>query len=638
MVSSGVSPERTSTSSAPASAACALRTASPVPSGCSCTATVRPSNSSAVSGEATTTSGSAPSGRAASTIQSTIRRPRIGCRCLGVAESIACPPASGHDDGCELGAGFGHGRHVGWGARIRTWDHGTKTRCLTTWPRPSESGRRVYPDARSGADATEEPAATDDARLRHHDRLRRRSTGEVTQVRPQDARPGPPRRLAAIGEEAVDARAGAADVGPETLRRAKLLRERRRRRSLGGNRARSSGASHGGERLEQLAPGARRSLPARPAHRRLRRRRRSTSSRRSPGSTSTTEKSCGRLERLEDGAVTGCRVAARSRRKNGTSAPIVAASAVEPIAVERHRQQLVRETKQRGAASELPPPSPAAMGIDFVISTRPGGLTPAAAASACECLRVTIVSSVEAGDGSDARPPRRATRSARATRCITVATSCLPSARERADDEREVDLRRALEARSCDQPRQLDEHGRRERLGPHRRIEPELGRGPRPPPRESRRRRAGASWRASCGGARTRPRRRDGCRRSCSGSGSRRNATSAESTLGGGLKTVRETGWKPVRRLRAGRARKPHRTPSSTGRRRSDRQPRAAPSRTRARESGGLRGSPRRSGSRCCRAGSRPAWSERGSRCARSSRKASPQCSDTFGRGARPRR
>ena len=25
----------------------------------------------------------------------------------------------------------------GWGARIRTWDHGTKTRCLTTWPRPT---------------------------------------------------------------------------------------------------------------------------------------------------------------------------------------------------------------------------------------------------------------------------------------------------------------------------------------------------------------------------------------------------------------------------------------------------------------------------------------------------------------------
>jgi hypothetical protein len=25
----------------------------------------------------------------------------------------------------------------GWGARIRTWDHGTKTRCLTAWPRPN---------------------------------------------------------------------------------------------------------------------------------------------------------------------------------------------------------------------------------------------------------------------------------------------------------------------------------------------------------------------------------------------------------------------------------------------------------------------------------------------------------------------
>ena len=25
----------------------------------------------------------------------------------------------------------------GWGARIRTWDHGTKARCLTAWPRPN---------------------------------------------------------------------------------------------------------------------------------------------------------------------------------------------------------------------------------------------------------------------------------------------------------------------------------------------------------------------------------------------------------------------------------------------------------------------------------------------------------------------
>src|ERR1051325_4037582 len=29
----------------------------------------------------------------------------------------------------------------GGGARIRTWDHGTKTRCLTAWPRPN-AGRQ----------------------------------------------------------------------------------------------------------------------------------------------------------------------------------------------------------------------------------------------------------------------------------------------------------------------------------------------------------------------------------------------------------------------------------------------------------------------------------------------------------------
>ena len=27
--------------------------------------------------------------------------------------------------------------NVGWGARIRTWDGGTKNRCLTTWRRPN---------------------------------------------------------------------------------------------------------------------------------------------------------------------------------------------------------------------------------------------------------------------------------------------------------------------------------------------------------------------------------------------------------------------------------------------------------------------------------------------------------------------
>ena len=62
-----------------------------VPSGCSCTATACRRTRPRLSGEATTTSGSGPSGRAASSTQSTIRRPRSGCRCFGVAERMRVP-------------------------------------------------------------------------------------------------------------------------------------------------------------------------------------------------------------------------------------------------------------------------------------------------------------------------------------------------------------------------------------------------------------------------------------------------------------------------------------------------------------------------------------------------------------------
>src|SRR5919204_579148 len=43
--------------------------------------------------------------------------------------------AGGEYEGC--GTRFGHVARDGWGARIRTWDRGTKTRCLTTWLRPT---------------------------------------------------------------------------------------------------------------------------------------------------------------------------------------------------------------------------------------------------------------------------------------------------------------------------------------------------------------------------------------------------------------------------------------------------------------------------------------------------------------------
>ncbi len=145
-VSAGTSPFSTSTSPAsPASASRAERTASPVPSGFSWTATSSPSNRPLVSGEATTTTRSTPASCAARITQSTIRRPSSGCRCLGVALFMRVPRPPAITTAARSSAMSGD--ESGWGARIRTWDHGTKTRCLTTWPRPirgsqSSGGRR----------------------------------------------------------------------------------------------------------------------------------------------------------------------------------------------------------------------------------------------------------------------------------------------------------------------------------------------------------------------------------------------------------------------------------------------------------------------------------------------------------------
>src|SRR5436305_3708488 len=72
-----------------------------------------------------------------------------------------------HDDGCKVAWG------QGWGARIRTWDRGTKTRCLTTWLRPTafeyrnrnDEAPRCAPDGRAGEAGT--------ASKRHRKRRRR---------------------------------------------------------------------------------------------------------------------------------------------------------------------------------------------------------------------------------------------------------------------------------------------------------------------------------------------------------------------------------------------------------------------------------------------------------------------------------
>ena len=307
------------------------------------------------------------------------------------------------------------------------------------------------------------------------------------------------------------------------------------------------------------------------------------------------------VERREHGAVARCRAAARCARKNGTSAPIVAASSASSSRVERLGRSSFA-SRSAAAASELPPPSPAATGIAFVDLDAPRAARrprpPRAPSSAAVDDRVAV----ETRTRRAARPRRtaiavgerdRAAAPSRPRACRRRAAGPTTSAR--------LIFAGAASRAHREQPRSSTNDGRRERLGPHRRVEPELGERGDGLPRASRLPRAGASSRASCDGGRTRPRRPAGCPAKSSGSAMRRNATSAESTLGGGRKTVRETGWKPVR---AGGELDQHRDGAvrlrRRGRRRSGRRPRAAPSRTRARSSGGRRGSRRRSGWRRC--------------------------------------
>src|SRR5438876_708639 len=48
-----------------------------------------------------------------------------------------CPEARREHEGQRR---FAHEMRSGWGARIRTWDSGSKVRRLTTWPRPTDPG------------------------------------------------------------------------------------------------------------------------------------------------------------------------------------------------------------------------------------------------------------------------------------------------------------------------------------------------------------------------------------------------------------------------------------------------------------------------------------------------------------------
>ena len=124
--------------------------------------------------------------------QSTSRRPSS----VEVLRARRAHPRSepgGHDERCE-------GR--GWGGRIRTSGHGTKTRCLTTWLRPRAGTDGAYLAASEDDvgehdngrrdDRDHEHGDNDEGDERNHDRQRLRDgrrPGDL--ARPLPAEPAP---------------------------------------------------------------------------------------------------------------------------------------------------------------------------------------------------------------------------------------------------------------------------------------------------------------------------------------------------------------------------------------------------------------------------------------------------------------
>ena len=154
------------------------------------------------------------------------------------------------------------------------------------------------------------------------------------------------------------------------------------------------------------------------------------------------------------------------------------------------------------AASELPPPRPAATGILFSIVARQPGWTPARSAKPSRARRTSVSSGKpwtrSSGAGSSARV------SASVIRWSTVATSCFPSGRFGPTTRARLSL---AGARSS-----LKAPWRAERTPAGRAPRPwwsaAVRAGPAPPLRDRARpgRRARGSWATACAGARTPPR------------------------------------------------------------------------------------------------------------------------------------
>ena len=362
-------------------------------------------------------------------------------------------------------------------------------------------------------------------------------TGTVSQVLPAPAELATRRlRLAAVVEEAVDRRPGAADVGTEGAvpEQHALRAERRRGRSAAAPRGRVAAARRRAPRRD--ARGAPPSPRRRRARRRRRRRPQSTPWRRRSGARArSSSPAAGRAARASSRR--RGRAAGRRRGRTGRRRRRVAATARSSAGVERLGQRLVREPERRrrvGAAAAEPGRDRDPLGD----RRRParldagGGGERARARRGRSCRRRSR-STVSAAPGATA------TRSARSTRCSTVATSCLPSARGGPTTSARLIF---AGAGALTEPRRARRTPAARAL---RHAPPVGGRSTRAPPLRRSREQSPAS--ASEFGSVLRRWANEASttcliRAKSSGSGTRRKATSAESTFGGGRKTVRETG------------------------------------------------------------------------------------------------
>ena len=437
---------------------------------------------------------------------------------------------------------------------------------------------------------------------------RRYQTGATTQARARAAQPPGRPRAHRPGDGRGRRRPGRRRSRRPGTRRARAGRRRARESAGGRRRDRSAG------RLRSRAAGGRRRAPPGSASRRCSKR----PAARRAGQTARTRpqsSSCPSPRQREEHDPEVLRQLERREPLAGSLGELrpgleeegdVGADPSGDSVRRRSREGASRvrgwRARVRRPASALPPPRPAASGILFSSRTRQHGSTPAASASRASAARTSV--SLRSPSTSSAGARLELDRVAEVDPLhARSTTSCRPSAARRSDDEREVDLRGGRERAFTAAARPA----RRTRSGASAsaRTSPGESRSASSAPSPLSRPSTPASSSAFTSVLR---RWRERALNDLLDAGElgpqarvagRRRAPSPRSAAAGS--TVRDD-WVEARAL--GRQLHEHRDRAVAlrpgRRRRSGRRPRAGPSRTRARRSGGRRGSRRRAVSRSC--------------------------------------